>query len=89
MIAEIAFSLVLLVGAGLLLRGFFKLIHTDPGFRPEHVLTAWIPVGENVAKDKALLTRRYAAIVQTAAKMMTTAATSKNPMIVSPRCARA
>ena len=35
MIAEIAFSLVLLVGAGLLTQAFLKLLHTDPGFRPE------------------------------------------------------
>jgi predicted permease len=39
-VAETAIGVVLLVGAGLLLRGFDRLITSDPGFDPDHVVTA-------------------------------------------------
>src|SRR5215831_2267576 len=39
-ITEVALALALLAGAGLLIRSFLKLQQTDPGFKPERVLTA-------------------------------------------------
>jgi putative ABC transport system permease protein len=39
--SQVAFSLVLLVAAGLLLRSFAKLATLDPGFNPENVLVVY------------------------------------------------
>lgn len=43
--AQVACSMMLLVGAGLLLRSFWQAWQTNPGFDPRHVLTGrlWLP----------------------------------------------
>jgi predicted permease len=41
-VAEISLACVLLIGAGLMLRTFLNLLHLDPGFRQDHLLTASI-----------------------------------------------
>jgi putative ABC transport system permease protein len=38
--AEVAIAVVLLVGAGLLLKSFYLLVQTSPGFDPRHLLKA-------------------------------------------------
>jgi len=51
--AEIATSLVLLVGAGLLVRSFWSMLHVNPGLDPAHVGFAqiWIPVPNDPSKN--------------------------------------
>ena len=39
-VGQMAIALVLLIGAGLMARSFWTLLHVSPGFRTEHILTA-------------------------------------------------
>ena len=54
-VAEVAFSLVLLVCAGLLGRSFVRMLEVNPGFRPDHMVTMQMNfTGANyTAKDRS------------------------------------
>ncbi|HEY7213885.1 MAG TPA: ABC transporter permease, partial [Thermoanaerobaculia bacterium] len=52
-VAEVALSLVLLFGAGLLVRSFAKLAGVDPGFDPRHATAALIELPERDYPDDA------------------------------------
>jgi predicted permease len=56
-VAEVALSLVLLVGAGLLVRSFHALLHTDPGIRPQGVLTAHLAISSGRYARPELVSR--------------------------------
>jgi putative ABC transport system permease protein len=49
-VTEVALALLLLVGAGLLMRSFGELLQVDPGFKPESVLTVQLelPMGRGM-----------------------------------------
>src|SRR5580700_4575819 len=52
-VCELALAVVLMVGAGLLLRTFWGLLQENPGFNPSRVVTAsfWLPVPNDPKTD--------------------------------------
>jgi putative ABC transport system permease protein len=63
MVSEVALAVVLLVGAGLLIRSFAKLIAVDPGYRAENLLTAKISLPPRY-RDNAQRAQFYERILQ-------------------------
>jgi putative ABC transport system permease protein len=50
-VSETALALMLLIGAGLLIKGFWRLRSVDPGFNPENLLTMRIELPESRYKE--------------------------------------
>jgi predicted permease len=53
MVSELAFAVVLMIGAGLLLRTLRELLNENPGFNPTHVVAAsvWLPIPNDPKVD--------------------------------------
>ncbi len=63
-VAQFALALVLLVGAGLLVRSFSRLLATDPGFRADHVLTMSVSLPRNAYQTGAQVRTFYERLQQ-------------------------
>ncbi len=50
-IAQIAVTLILLIGAGLLIHSFANILGIDPGFNPQQLISARIELGANYRQD--------------------------------------
>ena len=59
-IVELAFSLTLLAGAGLLIRSFVRLMNVPPGFNPEKVISMQVAATGPKYKDRAKRVQFYA-----------------------------
>jgi predicted permease len=62
--AEFALALVLLIGTGLLVRSFAKLLAANPGFRPGHVLTMNVPLPAKAYPKAAPVREFYQQVLQ-------------------------
>jgi putative ABC transport system permease protein len=81
-VGEVALSLTLLVGAGLLIRTFFALRQVTLGFEPDHVLTMAIPLPDGryaKAGQKARFFRDLMARVEALPGVVSAAETSSLP----------
>lgn len=56
-VVELAVALVLLVGAGLLIKTFWELRSVEPGFNPDHLITMRVELPETRYKEVAPQTR--------------------------------
>ncbi len=68
-VSEIALSLMLLIGAGLLFRSFLALLKTNPGFNPEGVLTMNVNLPFAKYKEDAQGAAFYSDLVQRVKKL--------------------
>ncbi|MDQ3175352.1 MAG: ABC transporter permease [Acidobacteriota bacterium] len=65
-VVDFALSLILMIGAGLLLRSFAQLMEVNPGFDANNILMAriWLPVPNNPELDPYRPPEKRAAFVQ-------------------------
>jgi putative ABC transport system permease protein len=62
-VVEVALALVLLVGAGLMMRSFSKLLQVDPGFDSSNVVGAQVLLPTTKYRDRQNLVRFYEAVL--------------------------
>ena len=62
-VAEVAFAVLLVTAAGLLIRSFWALSHQKTGFHAEHVLTARIAPNESFCSDAARCLSFYRSVL--------------------------
>src|ERR1041385_2122219 len=60
--AELALSLILLIGSGLMIRAFWKLQDVDAGMKPDRLLTMRVALPNSSYRDAAAVTNFYGSL---------------------------
>jgi predicted permease len=68
-VSELALSLMLLIGAGLLIRSFLRLQSVPPGFNPDHVISARLSVGGPKYRGDKAVAQFYQALAERLARL--------------------
>src|SRR5580704_15402073 len=63
-VSEVAFAVLLLVGAGLLIRSFRHLLEVSPGFHTDHLLTLEVSLPEKAYPDGAPVEEFYKQLLE-------------------------
>ncbi len=63
-VAEMALALILLVGAGLLIRSFARLVSVDPGFNPKNLVTVRVLLGEAYEEKNNLKVQYFQKVIE-------------------------
>ncbi|HEX7286931.1 MAG TPA: ABC transporter permease [Candidatus Angelobacter sp.] len=80
--AEIALSLMLLVGAGLLLRSFDRLLRVDRGFQTEHRLVATVNMPDSYKPERVDdIAARFIARATSVPGVLSVATTNSRPIL--------
>jgi predicted permease len=68
-VSEIALTLVLLTGAGLMLKSFLRMRAVNPGFRPENILTMTVDLPESSYKTTPVIQAFHARTLEKLANL--------------------
>lgn len=68
-VAQLALSLVLLIGAGLVLKSFQRLLAVDPGFKSENVMTMVLPPANKRYPEPAQATQFYQNLLESVRRL--------------------
>ncbi len=63
-VVEVALALVLLIGAGLMIKSFIRLQNVNPGFDPENVLTAEVSLPAFKYRERAQINSFYQQVIE-------------------------
>jgi putative ABC transport system permease protein len=63
-VSEIALAMVLLVGAGLMIKSFVRILQSNPGFNPQHAMTANVVLPDTKYKEPAQMVSFYRDVAQ-------------------------